>query len=267
MARRFDVSFLNSDDEPEVVILSSDSEMETGGWTTDEDYYEEPEIQQMAFCVERALENAGTTGGRVLSVQIPTSQNQPGPSTSAMDDLGRFPPLYYEAEMGHGPIMRGHSQKTNHPIQFCKELPPVMDSPWSPPPEDKYPPASNYATDGSSDVSNPMLEDMIKHFKDLEVKQSGQPMFSDCLVCGKKTEQIQDEAVIDYLHKTPIPGESAEQFNARRLAFLAGMKAGTFLLVTSGVSQAAACDGNYYTVQPNGDSQKALPRTLPLNNQ
>ena len=41
-----------------------------------------------------------------------------------------------------------------------------------------------------------------------------------------------------------------------------GMQVGTFLLLPGGVSQAAACDGNIYTI----DHTKpiALPGTLPL---
>ena len=138
MARKFDASFLNSDSEPEMIILSSDSEMETGGWSTDEDFYEEPEIQQMAFCVERALEHAGVAGGRVLSVPIPMNQShdQPGPSTSMMTSEGTFTQLFYAEDMGRGPVERGYNQKANHLIQCNKTLPPIPDTPFSPPPED-----------------------------------------------------------------------------------------------------------------------------------
>ena len=55
-------------------------------------------------------------------------------------------------------------------------------------------------------------------------------------------EQIQDEAVIDYLHKTAVRGESMEQFKARRLAFLEGMMVGSFMLILGGLSQVAACN-------------------------
>ena len=72
-------------------------------------------------------------------------------------------------------------------------------------------------------------------------------------------EQIQDEAVIDYLHKTAVRGESAEQFNARRLAFLEGMKVGCFMLIPG----ASACDGNTYSICHS--YKKAEPFTLPLN--
>ena len=86
---------------------------------------------------------------------------------------------------------------------------------------------------------------------------------TDCLICGKSVEQIQDEAVIDYLHKTAVRGESQERFNARRLAFLEGMKVGCFMLIPGGASQASACDGNMYSICH--DYQKALPSTIPLN--
>ena len=85
----------------------------------------------------------------------------------------------------------------------------------------------------------------------------------DCLICGKSAEQIQDEAVIDYLYKTAIRGESPKQFNARRLAFSEGMKVGCFMLIPGGVSQAYACDGNSCSICH--DYQKAQPNTIPLN--
>ena len=49
----------------------------------------------------------------------------------------------------------------------------------------------------------------------------------------------------------------------RKRAFLDGMAAGTFLLMPGGVSQAAACDGNWYSVAFGYD--RVLPGTIPLN--
>ena len=72
--------------------------------------------------------------------------------------------------------------------------------------------------------------------------------FTDCLVCGQPYEQITDELVIDYIHKTEYPGETAVSKEGRRLAYLEGMKAGIFLLLPTGLSQAAACDGNVYPI-------------------
>ena len=74
--------------------------------------------------------------------------------------------------------------------------------------------------------------------------------------------QIQDEVVNDYLIKTALQGETEQQRQARGRAFLEGMQAGAFLLLPGGVSQAAACDGNLYTINPN--LPMALPGTLPI---
>ena len=78
----------------------------------------------------------------------------------------------------------------------------------------------------------------------------------------KAVEQVKDEAVTDYLHRTAIPNQSLQQFDARRLVFLEGMEIGTFLLLPGGVSQAAAGDGNLYTI--DSSRQYALLGTLPL---
>ena len=74
--------------------------------------------------------------------------------------------------------------------------------------------------------------------------------------------QIQNEAVEDYLCKTPVLRETADQLETQRRAFVKGIRVGTFLLSRGGVSQAAACDGNIYTI----DHTKpiVLTGTLPL---
>ena len=251
--------------------------MQIGSWSSDEEYEETEEVQQMAYCVEQALEKAGSSGGRVMTVEIPQPKRvaqlnqceefQGLPCTSAaMLDNGKFPTQYFDLGRGAGPIERGFSQRNAHPIELCRNLTPIVDSPLSPPPEDKYPPSENFtsvATDGSS--SGFPIEEISTHFQRLEINQRAQPPpFTDCLICGKGTEQIQDEAVIDYLHRTPIRNETPEQFNARRLAFLAGMRVGTFMLIPGGVSQAAACDGNFYSVSLAGNEGRALPGTVPL---
>ena len=64
------------------------------------------------------------------------------------------------------------------------------------------------------------------------------------------------------MHKAAIPNESPQQFNARRRAFLKGMEIGAFLLLPGGVSQAAACDVNFYTI--DASRQSALLGTMPL---
>ena len=85
---------------------------------------------------------------------------------------------------------------------------------------------------------------------------------SDCIICGKPVRQSQEETVNDYLDKTVMVGETLAETQARRRAFLDGMNAGTFLLMPEGVSRAAACDGNWYSIGYNYDT---LPGTLPMN--
>ena len=104
---------------------------------------------------------------------------------------------------------------------------------------------------------------ITKHFQGKDLAGTNSlSSYSDCVIFGNSVEQIKYEAVIDYIHKTAVPNESPRQFNARRMAFLEGMENGTFLLLPGAVSQAAACDGNFYTI--NASRQSALPGTLPL---
>ena len=70
--------------------------------------------------------------------------------------------------------------------------------------------------------------------------------------------------MIDFIHRTDYLGESAIRKEGRRLPFLGGMRAGTFLLIPRGVLQAAACDGNVYAIPQSAVITRALPNTLPL---
>ena len=113
----------------------------------------------------------------------------------------------------------------------------------SPPTEERGPSYSPYP--GHANYSEPQqtLDTITNHFQGMEFSGIW-PLanYSDWVVCGKSTLQIQQEAVSDYLDKTDY------QVEARRRAFIEGMQVGTFLLLPRGVSQAAACDGNLYTI-------------------
>ena len=67
----------------------------------------------------------------------------------------------------------------------------------------------------------------------------------------------------DYRGKIVVPGETLAESERRKSTFLDGISSGTFLLMPGGVSQAAACDGNWYTIAY--DYERALPGTIPLN--
>ena len=87
---------------------------------------------------------------------------------------------------------------------------------------------------------------------------------SDCIICGRSYEQIVEDTVQTYLQRTMEEGEAAGSVELRKRAVLAGMEAGTFMFVPRGLSQAAACDGNMYTMNTGTTIGRALPGTLPL---
>ena len=139
----------------------------------------------------------------------------------------------------------------------------MVDTPMSPPHEEQGPIQDFYPADGQGGTSQQSLDSITNHFQGMGI-ETNNPManYSDCVICGKSTLQIQREAVTDYLRKTAFLGESADQLEARKRAFMEGMQVGTFLLLPGGVSQAAACDGNIYTIDHSRPI--ALPGTLPL---
>ena len=133
----------------------------------------------------------------------------------------------------------------------------------SPPPEERGLASSLHSSQSIGSGPQQTLDTITKHFQGMELSGFGPLVnYSDCVVCGKSTLQIQQEAVSDYLDKTTIPGETALQVEARRRAFIERMQVGTFLLHPGGVSQAAACDGNLYTVDHS--TPIALPDPIPI---
>ena len=201
---------------------------------------DDDEVAILAECIERQMELPAV------------SENIPVPSSSSKQE-----------GMGRGPVARDSKFRNDHPINICSQLVPMVDTFLSPPAVDKYPTGDWRVVAEASTSSNQ------QHASGIQFRGSNgndNPYitgFTDCLVCKISVEQIQDEAVIDYLHKTAVRGGTPEQFNARRLAFLEGMKVGCFMLIPGGVSQASACDGNMYSICH--DYKKAQPYTIPLN--
>ena len=147
------------------------------------------------------------------------------------------------------------------------QIDPVPYSPASPPLIDQYP------TYGQPDNHNVPLEEHWTHnphITGLGISASGtcgQPneiFNSGCVVCGKSSSANKEEVTLGYLESTHIPDETYDQRLARPRAFQAGMKAGSFILVPRGVSQAAACDGVYYQNAPENDQSSAGPGILPI---
>ena len=141
-------------------------------------------------------------------------------------------------------------QPQQHPIAQCSQIDPVSYSPMSPPLVDQFP---NYAPrDNECEVQAEPQCARNQHITGLGISASGlcgQPndvLYSGCVVCGKSFQAIKEEVTLGYLESTHLPGETYEQRQSRRRAFEAGMKAGSFIVIPLGVSEAAACDGILY---------------------
>ena len=136
------------------------------------------------------------------------------------------------------PLAFAGLQPQEHPIAQCSQIDPVPYSPSSPPLADQFP---DYALHGNdyNETSEPRWTSN-KHITGLGINMSGQCgqlngiFYSCCVVCGKSFPAIKEEVTLGYLESTHILGETYEQRQARRRAFHAGIKAGSFILVTPG---------------------------------
>ena len=179
------------------------------------------------------------------------------PSNSLIDwFVGNPPPTYY-----------GQSA-SDHPIAQCSQFNPILESPLSPPLIDQRP-----AYDDARETHLPPQDDNWinnPHITGLAISISrtcGQPndvYYTGCVVCGKDYAAIKEEITLGYLERTHVAGESYETRLAKRDAFEAGMKAGSFILIPRGVSEAAACDGLLYQITPEDDSNVPGPGVLPI---
>ena len=253
--------------EDGIIYISSDDEMECASSAFVDDLESlagDDEVALLAECIKRQMELPAVSE----SIPGPSRSNKQAVSRAATPRLAYIPgPMfdagYFDLGMGRGTVARDSRLRNDHPINICSQMIPMVDTPMSPPAVDKYPTGDWRVAAEASTSSNQQQASGI-HFRG--PSGSDNPYITgctDCLICGKSLEQIQDEAVIDYLHKTAIRGESPEQFNARRLAFLEEMKGVCFMLIPGGVSQASACDGNMSSICH--DYKKAQPYTIPLN--
>ena len=220
-----------------IIYISSNESMEclSNSSVEDLDDLSEPEDDEVALlarCIERQMEIPSTSRAIPVPDNDTAKHKRKGTPRPMPTPEPTFNAGYFDLGMGRGPVPRDSRQKNNPVGQTVLLSEQGMQ---------------NYSLFKMADGS-------------LTPYMTG---CTDCLVCGKSVEQIQDEAVIDYLHKTAVYRELPEQFNARRLAFLEGMKVGSFMLIPGGVSQAAACDGNLYSISHS--YQRALPNTLPIN--
>ena len=75
-------------------------------------------------------------------------------------------------------------------------------------------------------------------------------------MCGKSYNQVLEETVADYLHRSAEPGEIIRQRHKKRRAFLAGLPCSAVKFIHQGVSQAAFCDGIIYSINNGNVTQE-----------
>ena len=84
------------------------------------------------------------------------------------------------------------------------------------------------------------------------------------MICGKSFPETREEITLGYLEGPHVRGETYTNGVARRRAFRTEMKAGSFILVPWGVSQAAACDGIFDQVISDDNQRNPGPGVLPI---
>ena len=155
---------------------------------------------------------------------------------------------------------------SQHPIESCSELEPVLESPLSPPPLERGQQAIPDVTIWDQDE---YCLPQCSHITGVAVGPSEQCgiqnliQHGDCLMCGKSAKH--EVVTFDYMERKHIPGEKYTERQRRRHAFHTGMRAGSFVLVPRELSQATACDGNNYQLTPKETNEMPLSTgVLPL---
>ena len=197
-------------DRSGIIYISSDDEMEC---TSSASVYDldilsdDDEVALLAQCIERPMELPAVSE----SIPVPTGSSKQEENRAGTLRLSYIPgPMinagYFDLGMGTRPIARDPRLRNDHPINICSQLIPMVDTPMLPPTVDKYPTGDWRAVAESTTNNNQQCPSGI-HFRGPSGNDN--PYITDCtvcLICGKSVEQIQDEAVIDYLHKTAIRG-------------------------------------------------------------
>ena len=203
-----------SDGEPAIICISSDEEeMEIlssysadGLYLSSED--ETEEVKLMARCIERQLAEPIP----IPSSSASLSQKRPVTPRPNVLPFPIFGEKYIDLARGNGPVSRDSRVRTNHPINICRNLVPQVDTPLSPPEKDKRPQYFNDSFDSSSSSVATSMETVTSHFDGMALAESPYlPGYSDCIICGKPVQQIQEETVNDYLDRTVVVGETSAE--------------------------------------------------------
>ena len=199
-----DIICLSSDEKEGMCDLSMTSVLDLQLSSEDEEEIDD-EIMMMAQCVEMELSSPIPVPGPPTALKIRDEApryNPPRYGTSGASFATR-PTLdqsFFSLGKGNGPIRRYDRVSNNHPIKLCREIIPMVDTPMSPPPEEKGPTYDTYSADGQGEITQQSLDAVANHFQGMEI-ETNNPMatYSDCVICGKSTLQFQSEAVTDYL--------------------------------------------------------------------
>ena len=158
------------------------------------------------------------------------------------------------------------------PIQLCQQITPIPDTPESPTPENRGQ-SDNFRPDdipnqpSSIPLNNPRnITTVVDELRNLTLHPHPQrnESVTGCLICGKSNDHVIEETVADYLDQTAQPGETVRERHIKRNAFIDGIQSGVFTFIPPGVSQAAACDGFFYSVIYNGQNSGTQGYALPL---
>ena len=190
-----------SEGAPAIICITSDEDEEMTSFDGDsvDDVYASSEeemldIEIMARCIERqmaepiAIPNAGTA----------VTQGRCGTPKPDLPPFPTFTQQFFNLGMGNGPIGRDDRIRPNHPINICRDLQPKIGTPISPPPEERRPVCGQDIPSCSFTSSSTSVETVANHFNNMSVSGNASLLgCSDCVVCGKPVQQIQDEAVND----------------------------------------------------------------------
>ena len=235
VSETFPMDFLGaaqSEGAPAKIYISSDEDERMDSFDGDsvDDVYvsseeETLDIEIIARCIERQM----TEPSKSPNSETSGTQARCGTPKPDLPPFPTFTQQFFNLGMGNGPIGRDDRVRPSHPINICRDLRPNIDTPMPPPPEDRGPAYEQDIPTCFYSASSTSVETVANHFNDMTVSgNAGLLGCSDCVVCGKPDQQIQDEAVNDFLNKTVVPGETLAETERRKRAFLDGMAAGTF---------------------------------------
>ena len=137
------------------------------------------EIMMMAQCVERQLSSPIPIPGPSTALRIreeAPQYNLPRYGTSGTSFAVR-PTLdqsFFSLGKGNGPIRRDDRVRNNHPIKLCREIIPMVDTPMSPPPEERGPIYDSYSVDGKSKISQQSLDTVANLSKEWKLRRTAQ---------------------------------------------------------------------------------------------